>query len=335
MFNLLLTILLSPLIIYVLYKFMRYAFIDGRKANLNIDLKGKTVLITGASDGIGVATAEELAKMGANVIFACRNFTKTMPIIERIQKDTQNYNLEFMKLDLADFDSISTCAKILLQRNDKIDIIINNAGGTYELSKNRKTKQGYEMMFGVNYLGHYLLNRLLIEKLIESKGRLVIVSSDGHRFVRNLKDFKPEEHAYYSSPDVSLTTTMYEYGFSKLDNVWHSLEMHKRYNQFGVTVNSLHPGAIDTSLAGESSLKKYIKPFMTLFCRTPFQGSQTTLHVATSPNLKNVSGKFFSDCQIVEETDIAKSEEFSKILWDWSEKEVMEKCDLFKQKYSK
>ena len=86
-------VVLTPIVLFVLYKLLRYFIIDGAKADLNIDLKNKTVLITGASDGIGVTTAEELARMGANVIFACRNFTKTMPIIEKIQKDTKNDNV--------------------------------------------------------------------------------------------------------------------------------------------------------------------------------------------------------------------------------------------------
>jgi len=118
-------------------------------------------------------------------------------------------------------------------------------------------------------------------------------------------------------------------------NVWHSLEFHKRYEKFGITVNSLHPGAIDTALGDDAYLKRFLKPFLFLFFKTPIQGSQTTLHVATSPKLKNISGKYFSDVSIVEETEIAKNEEMSKKLWEWSHKEAMEKCDYYKLKFSK
>jgi NAD(P)-dependent dehydrogenase (short-subunit alcohol dehydrogenase family) len=321
-------------------------YLSAKKANLkNINLKDKTILITGASDGIGVTTAEELAKLGATIIFACRSFTKTMPIIEKIQKETGNLNvrnstkltkkLEFLKLDLSDFKSIEDCIKNLNSRKIQLDIVINNAACVVDLSKEYKTKDGFEMMFGVNYLGHYFLNRFLINQLIKTKGRLVIVSSEGHEFVKEIPEFIPEEYAFFPLKNKGYVGTVIQYGLTKLFNNMHKNEMHKRFHQEGITVNALHPGKIATNLAGENWQKRLLDPLMYLFFWSPLDGCQTTLHVACSPELKNVSGKYFSDVQMVDETKLSKDEKYAEILWNWSEKQCCEKSEFFKQAFQK
>jgi NAD(P)-dependent dehydrogenase (short-subunit alcohol dehydrogenase family) len=239
--------------------------------------------------------------------------------------------LEYLKLDLSDFVSIEDCIKNLHTRKINIDIVINNAAVLD--TANSKTKQGYEMMFGVNYLGHYFLNRYLINNLMKNKGRLVIVGSEAHEFVKELPNFDPESFAKLSCEGIS--AQLHQYGFTKLCNNFHKNEIHKRYHKHGITVNSLHPGAIDTNLGNESFLKRLLKPLMYYFIKTTLEGSQTTLHVACSPELNDVSGKYFSNVQLKEESKLSQDEKIAQILWDWSEKQCSEKSDFFKQAFQK
>jgi NAD(P)-dependent dehydrogenase (short-subunit alcohol dehydrogenase family) len=129
--------------------------------------------------------------------------------------------------------------------------------------------------------------------------------------------------------------TVIQYGLTKLFNNMHKNEMHKRFHQEGITVNALHPGKIATNLAGENWQKRLLDPLMYLFFWSPLDGCQTTLHVACSPELKNVSGKYFSDVQMVDETKLSKDEKYAEILWNWSEKQCCEKSEFFKQAFQK
>jgi NAD(P)-dependent dehydrogenase (short-subunit alcohol dehydrogenase family) len=239
--------------------------------------------------------------------------------------------LEFLKLDLSDFVSIEDCIKNLHTRKINIDIVIDNAAVLD--TTNSKTKQGYEMMFGVNYLGHYFLNRYLINNLMKNKGRLVIVSSDAHEVIKELPSFDPEKFSKVSCEGI--VAQFYQYGISKLCNNLNKNEIHKRYHKYGITVNSLHPGAIDTNIGNESFLKRLLKPVMYYFTKTTLEGSQTTLHVACSPELNDVSGKYFSNVQLKEESKLSKDEKISQILWEWSEKQCSEKSEFFKQAFQK
>lgn len=133
---------------------------NGNKANLDVDLKGKVVFITGSSDGIGKETTKILAKMGAHVIMACRNETKTMNVIKGIQEEIRYGILEFIPLDLSDLDSVFRASEIFKKKNLPLNILINNAALQSNVEDGLTTKQGYEMMFGVNYLGHFLLNKV-------------------------------------------------------------------------------------------------------------------------------------------------------------------------------
>lgn len=154
------------LIVFLLYFLLRYFVINGRTTDLNIDLRGKNILITGASDGIGKETVKFLSQMGANVILACRNETKTKKVIAEIKRETGNKNLEYLYLDLSDLESVYYSVENFKKKNITLDVLINNAGIQVNVEDKLKTKQGYEMMFGVNYLGHYMLNRVSYNLLL-------------------------------------------------------------------------------------------------------------------------------------------------------------------------
>lgn len=153
----------------------------------NRDLAGKVALVTGANTGIGRVTARELARRGAHVIAACRSRAKTEPVLEAIRAESGNSNVELVELDLADFGSVRACAESVLSRGLPLSLLINNAGVA---SARGKTKSGFELAFGVNHMGHFLLTQLLLGRIRESApARIVTVASRAHYSVRAL-DFE-------------------------------------------------------------------------------------------------------------------------------------------------
>lgn len=150
-------ILLSLIPIYFLFRFI---FVNGNKASINTDVKDKTIIITGSSDGIGKETAKVLSKLGAHIILACRSSSKTQKVIEEIKNEAKDAKLTFIELDLSDFDSIKKFVDKFHNKNLPLDMIINNAATIVYNDQEYYTKQGYEMMFGVNYLGPFLLTKV-------------------------------------------------------------------------------------------------------------------------------------------------------------------------------
>lgn len=153
-------------LVIAFYFLFRLIFVNGKKGVLT-DLTGKVIIVTGSSDGIGVETAKYLAKQGAHVILACRSPEKTLKVIDLIQKDVKDAKLTFIKLDLSDLDSVKSFVDEFHKKNLPLDILVNNAATVIYSDQEYKTKQGYEMMFGVNYLGHFLLTKVrMIYELI-------------------------------------------------------------------------------------------------------------------------------------------------------------------------
>ena len=208
-------------------------------------LDGKTVIITGGNTGIGKETAIDLAKRNARVIVACRSQEKGKKAEVDIRKESGSSNVHFRQIDLASFKSIRKFAKEVLSKESRIDILINNAGVMY--CPFGKTEDGFETQFGVNHLGHFLLTNLLLKKIEQApKGRIIIVSSVGHTYASKLDLDMINSEAHYSPFDA--------YHKSKLANVLFTKALAKRLWRTGtdVTVNSLHPGAVDTELARHS-----------------------------------------------------------------------------------
>eukprot|EP01080_Neovahlkampfia_damariscottae_P006092 gene6092-10100_t len=304
--------------LFITYKICRKVFVEAPFTDLSVSLKGKSVFITGASDGIGQCTALNLAKMGADIIFACRNEKKTKIVMEEIQKEAPNSKLTFLKIDLSDLNSVVSSVENFKKLNLKIDILITNAGYLNVMSMKDLTKQGVEKMVGINHLSHYLLLRLLMKFMIESKGKIIILASHGHTFVKgetiNIKDF--------FEPSKGTSIPLIQYGASKLFNVLTSSQIHKLYHKYGVRCNSLHPGNISTGIGKDEFgiVYKIVAPILEpTFFKTIFEGSQTTLYLASSIEVEEISGKYFQDNNLKEPNSLARNEKLANELWDYSE----------------
>ena len=271
------------------------------------DLVGRTHLVTGANTGIGRATAHELARRGARVIFACRNQAKTLPVIDNIKNDTGNDAVEFVALDLADLDSVRACATAVLAGDEPIHVLVNNAGIG---GQRGETTQGFELAFGVNHLGHFLLTTLLLDRVKESApARIVNVSSTGHFQARGI------DWERVRGPTRSFTG-LPEYAVSKLCNVVFTQELARRLEGSGVTTYSLHPGAIASDIWRRMPFP--LRQMATMFMRSPEHGARTSIYCTTAPELEGKSGGYYDNCREKEPSRRA-TPALGAELWDKSE----------------
>uniref|UniRef100_A0A3P8RPI5 Si:ch211-107o10.3 n=1 Tax=Amphiprion percula TaxID=161767 RepID=A0A3P8RPI5_AMPPE len=276
-------------------------------------LDGKTVLITGANTGIGKETALDMAQRGARVILACRDMTRARIAADEIRQRSGNGNVVVKKLDLASLQSVRDLVKDVQENEARLDILINNAG--IMLCPKWETEDGFEMQFGVNHLGHFLLTNCLLDLLKKSTpSRIVIVSSVAHQKGRIHFDDINLDKSY--NPEKS-------YRQSKLANILFCRELAARLQGTGVTVYSLHPGVIRTEL-GRHFLptvplwKKMIFLPLLLLIKSPWEGAQTTIYCAVDESQANVSGLYYSDCALKQPRPQALDDAAAKKLWDLS-----------------
>ncbi|MCX5742598.1 MAG: SDR family oxidoreductase [Proteobacteria bacterium] len=251
-------------------------------------LAGKTFIITGANTGIGKITACELARQGAHVILACRSKDKTIAVVEEIKQATGNDAVEFVRLDLGDLASVRTCAAELLARPGSVDGgapihgLVNNAG----LAGTRgQTKDGFELAFGTNHLGHYLFTRLLLDRMTASgAGRIVNVSSKSHYRAKTI-DWAAVEQKTKS------ITGLPEYEVSKLANVLFTKELARKLVGTKITTYAVHPGVVATDVwrSVPPPFRWVIKRFMI----TPEQGAASSIRCATDPELAAETGRYY------------------------------------------
>ncbi|XP_043960037.1 retinol dehydrogenase 12, like [Gambusia affinis] len=275
----------------------------------DVRLDGQTAVITGANTGIGKETAIDLAKRGARVILACRDMEKAQTALTEIIKSSGNDNVVSMKLDLSDTKSIREFATNLHQNEQKLNLLINNAG--VMVCPYGKTADGFEMQIGVNHFGHFLLTYLLID-LIKSSApaRIVNVSSMAHSWGSiNLEDINSEK-SYNKSK---------AYAQSKLANVLFTRSLAKRLEGTGVTTYSLHPGVVQTDLwrhlsAPERFFMKIAKPFT----KDSVEGAQTTIYCAVEPSLEKESGGYYSGCAPANCCAAGKDDVLAQKLWELS-----------------
>ena len=299
--------------IAVLYAGKRY--FQGPRCKSNKSLKGKTVVITGGNTGIGKETAVDLARRGARVIIGCRNLQKGKEALNEIKERSGNPNVFLEEIDLASLESVGKFADTILNSEPRLDILINNAG--VMACPYQKTKDGFEMQFGTNHLGHFLLTMLLLDRLKRSQpSRIINVSSSVHRMGSGKINF---EDINYEKSYGSWAA----YFNSKLANVLFTRELSKRLEGTHVTANSLHPGAVITDLQRHSFIGSgLLFPLRWYTFKTAEQGAQTTIHCAVSEEMEGVSGKYLRDCAIVEESKGAQDDAAAKKLWDLSVKLV-------------
>jgi NAD(P)-dependent dehydrogenase (short-subunit alcohol dehydrogenase family) len=268
-----------------------------------IDLRGKRVLVTGASAGLGVETARALVAHGANVVGAVRDLEKARRATSEVSEiAAQNgANFEVVELDLANLKSVRAAADKLIADGRLFDLIIANAG--VMATPFGKTEDGFETQFGTNHLGHFVfVNR--IAKLIKEGGRLVNLSSSGHRF------------SNVDLNDPNFETTLYEpfvaYGRSKTANILFAVEFDRRYRNRGVRATAVHPGGIMTELARhmpEGAIEAWVQQIQEQraaagepafeFKSIP-QGAATSVWAGVVASADEVGGKYCEDCQVAE-----------------------------------
>ncbi|MFK8163447.1 MAG: SDR family oxidoreductase [Lewinella sp.] len=283
-------------------------------------MKDKTILITGANDGIGRATAERLAGWGAHLVLACRDEVKAQRTAQAITEKTGNQNIDTLPLDLASFASIRAASDEFLAEHPKLDVLINNAGcytDSLEL-----TKDGYELQFGVNHLGHFLLTMALMPALRCCRlcSRVINVSSALHK--KGGLDFGSFEGEHGPK---AYNGSKY-YAQSKLANVLFTMELDRRFGE-ELTTNCLHPGVVGTRLANKKAgtLTSAVWSMYKPFAITPMKGADTSVYLAASPEVKDVSGRYFDENQCLQKpSSIARNEQLARRLWEFSEQAVAE-----------
>ncbi|XP_075840130.1 retinol dehydrogenase 14 [Microtus pennsylvanicus] len=286
-------------------------------------MHGKTVLITGANSGLGRATAAELLRLGARVIMGCRDLGRAEEAAGQLRQelgqaggqdpDATKGQLVVKELDLASLRSVRAFCQELLQEEPRLDVLINNAG-IFQCPY-MKTEDGFEMQFGVNHLGHFLLTNLLLGLLKSSApSRIVVVSSKLYKYGDiNFEDLNSEQ-SYNKS---------FSYSRSKLANILFTRELARRLEGTNVTVNVLHPGIVRTNLGRHIHIPLLARPLFNLvswaFFKSPLEGAQTSIYLASSPEVEGVSGKYFGDCKEEELLPKAMDESVARKLWDISE----------------
>ncbi|XP_004550533.3 retinol dehydrogenase 14b [Maylandia zebra] len=282
------------------------------------NMRGKTVIVTGANSGIGKALAGELLKLRARVIMACRDPRSAEEAAQDIKKQAgpENGEVVIKHLDLASLRSVRNFCEEVTQEESQVDVLINNAG-IYQCPYT-KTDEGFEMQLGVNHLGHFLLTHLLLDLLKASApSRIVVVSSKLYKYGHINFDDLNSENNYNKA---------FCYSQSKLANLLFTLELAHRLEGTGVTVNALTPGIVRTRLGRHIQIPLLAKPLFYLaslvFFKSPLEGAQTPLYLACSPEVEGVSGKCFANCEEEELLPKATDEEAAKKLWDISRRMV-------------
>lgn len=268
-------------------------------------MHGKRILITGGNSGIGVVAARELARQGAEIVLACRDSEKTRQALAVINAAAAVPAVN-LPVDLASLASVRALAAAFLDRYDRLDVLVNNAG--LFPPRQQLTADGFEMQFGVNHLSHFLLTHLLLERLKASApARVVTVSSMLHK--KGRIDFESFRGAKKYSAQAA-------YNQSKLANVLFAVELARRLEGTGVTSNVLHPGGVATDIMRD--LPWIVRKLVGLAFISPEEGAKTTIMLASDPALADVTGAYFDQCKRVECSPLASDDALRRRLWDVS-----------------
>lgn len=310
----------SILLLYAARKFRERKW--GKCIN-RVRLDGKVVIITGANSGIGFETAKELAARGAETILACRNVNSAKEAAEKIKNQlgtSSTHKILPMELNLANLASIKNFVETVKRSHPEIHILINNAAVSYPRSVRKVTDDGFEIHFGVNYLGHFFLTLLLLDTLKKSKpSRIIIVSSMLHEKAKlNIDDLNAEN----APESINL------YASSKLANIYFCRELARQLENSGVNVYTLCPGWVYTGLFRNYKPKWYhyiaVAPIAFFFMKSAKQGAQTVVYCATEPKLIEENGFLYRDCKPYN-SKYNFNNELGVKLWETSKKMLVEK----------
>jgi retinol dehydrogenase 13 len=292
------------------------AIMKKRHANLEgvVNVQGQTVIVTGANSGMGLATTIALAEQGARVIMVCRSHQRGEQALAEARQQSGSERIELMLCDLGSLASIRAFAEAFQAKHDMLDVLVNNAGVV--ALKRQTTTDGFEAMMGVNHLGHFLLTNLLLDAIVRApQGRIVNVSSGAHKIGRIDLD----------NPYLTKGYSVWGgYAQSKLANILFTRELAKRLADTSVTVNCLHPGAVGTNIGvdRDTGFGKAVHAMLRPFFLTPAQGAETAIYLASSPDVKGITGEYFYRKKIAPVSARAKDDELASQFWAWSEREV-------------
>jgi NAD(P)-dependent dehydrogenase (short-subunit alcohol dehydrogenase family) len=273
-------------------------------------------LVTGANSGIGKEIALALAVAGAHVIMVCRNEEKSRLALEEIKTTSGSTSIDLLIADLSSQTEIHLLAKTLHERYSKLHVLINNAGVV--VSKKTLSIDGIEMMLATNHLGSFLLTNLLLDLLQKSEpSRIINISSAIHKWAKiDLNDLQYEHRNYHF---------MKAYAQSKLLMNIVTFELSRRVADSGVTVNCVHPGAVKTGLGSDNAntlVLKCIDKMIKFFFINPQEAAKTPLHLAISPEMQGITGKYFVKSKPTTASSLCYDPFFAKRVWEISNKLV-------------
>ena len=275
-------------------------------------MNGRTCLISGATDGIGKEAAIELAKKGCNLILIGRSKKKGKKVVEQIRKVADSHvDIDYLIADLMLMKEVSRVADEISKKYPRIDVLLNNVGAYF--TSREVTEEGFERTFALNHLGYFLMTKTLLP-LVEKSNykRIVNVSSSAHDFeFDNMNGEK--KYAGFET-----------YKKSKLANVMFTYELAKRIEGTGITANCLHPGFVSTNFGKNNNFfwRNAIRLAMMLTAISVKDGAKTSVHLACSDEVKNITGKFFANSQVKKGSSKAKNDKHNAKLWELSEEFV-------------
>ncbi|EYB85959.1 hypothetical protein Y032_0287g1436 [Ancylostoma ceylanicum] len=298
----------------------------------DVDLTGRTILITGTTSGIGMETARALALKGAQVVMANRNIVLAEALKARILAEKPDAKIDMIMCDLSSLQSVQAAANEYKDQHWPIHALILNAGVLAPTQK--MTIDGLETTFGVNHVAHQYLVRELLPLLRQSNARIVVVSSSSHGHTGLKQEMPLDEKLRKLCPTESTEYGYKLYAYSKLCNILMAMKLHREENKNGISVYAVHPGMIVTdALRGYGLLGKFVKILQRPFAKSLEQGAATSVYCAASPDVLDMSGRYWESCWDAEaslDAPLARDEELQDALWEKTDK-LLDKYESSRQ----
>lgn len=271
-------------------------------------LQGRVVMITGATAGIGRAAATDLARLQATLVLVGRDPQRTQATVDAIRRETGSATVTSLLADLCSMQAVRDLAAAFRREHERLHVLINNAGGVFWTRA--RTVDGLEMTFALNHLSPFLLTNLLLDTLkVSAPARIITVSSDAHTGGR-ARFGDPQHQGRYRGYRA--------YSESKLDNLLFTYELARRLEGTGVTANALHPGFVATNF-GHSGMMRWLMPIAQRFAISPEEGARTIVYLAASPDVAQVSGKYFYKERPIASSPASANLDHQRRLWQISE----------------
>lgn len=269
----------------------------------------KHAIVTGANAGIGYATAKGLLEAGFKVSMFCRNEAKAKEAREQLTQETGNDSIDIFIVDFSSLKSIAKTTGQFKKKYDSLDVLVNNAGATF--ANYEKSEDGIEMTMAVNHFGYFATTYHLLP-LLKSGSRIVNVSSKAHYGGQIDLDTINEEKGYF---------VFKQYEISKLANVLFTKHLAKQLADKNITVNCLHPGVVKTKIGNKAGNKffGFVWSLFSLFGINADKGAETSIHVATSDSLDDITGMYFDKKVAYKGSDLSRDEDLQVKFWKWSE----------------